>query len=225
LLGSNGRVPRTQLVASVAVVVLLGFLFTVQVRSAATAQRYLDQQDGVTLGLLITGLSQANNRLVLQRVDLSQREQRLAQDLASPAPDAPALKQELSRLQIVNGTLPVHGPGVQLTVGFKLQSFEMQDLTNAFRQLGTEALSINGRRITARTVFADRNGDLAIDGGRVQAPYTVLAIGDPTAISIGAQDLVASLQPRGTVSLQQLAGVHITATAPERPIVYSSFRE
>ena len=64
-------VAASLLAAILVVVAVLGFLFAVQVRSEATAQQYLSSQDNVTLGLLITGLSQANNRLVLARVELS----------------------------------------------------------------------------------------------------------------------------------------------------------
>ena len=223
MLGSESRLTRTQLAAILVVVLVLGLLFTIQVRSEANAQRYLDQQDNVTLGLLITGLSQANNRLLLARVDLAQQEQQLQADLSGHDQHAPALRRELTQLQIVNGLVPVHGPGVQLTIGFKLQSFELEDLSNAFRQLGTEALSINGHRVTARTAFGDKGGQATIDGGAVTAPFTVLAIGDPAELSSGAQEILASLKPRGRVSLQQLATVHINALAPERPAVYSTF--
>jgi uncharacterized protein YlxW (UPF0749 family) len=215
--------PRSQLAAILAVVAVLGFLFALQVRSEATAQLYLTGQDNVTLGLLITGLSQANNRLLLARVDLSDREAKLQADLNSAGGSPDALRAELFQLQVVNGVVPVHGPGIELTVGFNLHAFDLQDLTNILRQIGAEAIAVNGHRVTARTVIAEANGKLLIDGNPVSAPLRVDAIGDPQALDDGAQSIVASLSPRGSTGLLQVPAIHIAAVAPDRPVVYSSF--
>ena len=223
MLRNSLRVPRTQLLVILLVVGVLGFLFTIQVRSQATAERYLEQQDNTTLGLLITGLSQANNRLVLARVDLAGQQQRLTADVNSRATEPASLTQELQQLQVANGAVPVHGPGIQLTIGFRLQAFELEDLANLLRQISAEALTINGKRITARTAFADRGNQVTIDSELTSAPFTFAVIGDPTALSTGSQDIVAQLKPRGSVELQQIPTVQISAVAPERPVVYSSF--
>jgi uncharacterized protein YlxW (UPF0749 family) len=225
LLGSDRLRPQQWFVIGL-ITAVLGFLFAVQVRSQATAQKYLNNQDNVTLALLVQGLSQANNRLVLARVDLSQQLERVNSDLASHDAAAPALQQQVAKLRIVNGHLPVHGPGAQLTVGFALQAFEVQDIGNAFRQLGAEALAINGHRVTADTVIEDRGGKVTIDGQLVSAPYRVEAVGDPAVLGgRDAQNIAATLSPRGPVGLVQEAEIHITATVPERPFVYATFAE
>ena len=222
MLGST-RMTRAQLGLFFITVLGLGFFFTVQVRSQATADRLLSGQDNVTLGLLITGLAQSNQRLTQARGDLSQEEQRLAVSANSPNTASQELQLQLLQLQIINGTMPVHGPGVELKVGFKMQAFEIQDLSNALRQLGAEALSVNSHRLTARTVIADSNGALAIDGQPVTAPYDFLAIGDPPQMASGAGQLVTQLRSRGQVSLDQLADVQVTSVVPDRPQVYSTF--
>jgi uncharacterized protein YlxW (UPF0749 family) len=214
---------RTQLALFFISVLGLGFFFTVQVRSQAAADRLLSGQDNVTLGLLITGLAQSNQHLVQARGDLSQEEQQLAAAANSPNSARQQLQQQLSRLQIVNGTIPVHGPGVELRVGFKMQAFEIQDLSNALRQLGAEALSVNDHRLTARTVIGESNGTLMIDGQPVSAPYDFLAIGDPPQMASGAGQLVTQLRSRGQVSLDQQADLRITSSVPDRPQVYSTF--
>jgi uncharacterized protein YlxW (UPF0749 family) len=214
---------RTQLALFLIAVLGLGFFFTVQVRSQAAADRLLNGQDNVTLGLLITGLAQSNQRLTQARGDLSQEEQQLAASASSPNTARQQLQRELTQLQIVNGTIGVHGPGVELKVGFKMQAFEIQDLSNALRQLGAEALSANGHRLTARTVLSESNGTLTIDGIAVYAPYDFLAIGDPPQMASGAGQLVTQLRSRGQVSLDQLPDLRITSVVPDRPQVYSTF--
>jgi uncharacterized protein YlxW (UPF0749 family) len=218
------RIPRPQQAAILLITAVLGFLFAVQVRSQASAEKYLSGQDDVTLGLLIDGLSKANNRLVLARIDLAGQESRLSADIASHNATAPALQDELTRLRIVNGSVPVHGPGIQLTISYKLQAFELQDLGNVFRSLGAEALEINGHRITARTVIEDKGGQVRIDGSPVGAPYKVLAVGDVSVLAgRDVQSVVETLSQRGTVGLVQLAEVKISSTRPQQPVVYSSF--
>ena len=214
---------RTQVALFFVTVLGLGFFFTVQVRSQAAADRLLSGQDNVTLGLLITGLAQSNQRLTQARGDLSQQESQLAASATSPNTASQQLQAQLSQLEIVNGSVPVHGPGVELKVSFAMQSFELQDLANALRQLGAEALSVNGHRLTARTVIGDKNGSFTIDGKTMSAPYDFLAIGDPPQLASGASQLVTQLKSRGQVSLIQLADVHISTVVPERPQVYSSF--
>jgi uncharacterized protein YlxW (UPF0749 family) len=216
---------RTQVALFFVSVLGLGFFFTVQVRSQAAADRLLSGQDNVTLGLLITGLAQSNQHLLQARSDLSQQEQRLAAAATSPNSANQQLQEQLSGLQIVNSTVPVHGPGVDMTVGFTMQTFELQDLTNAMRQLGAEALSVNDNRVTARSVIGSKNGTLTIDGRTISAPYALLAIGDPPQLASGAAQLVTQLRSRGQVSLTQQADIHITSVVPERPVVYSSFGE
>lgn len=201
----------------------LGFFFTVQVRSQAAADQLLSSQDNVTLGLLITGLAQSNERLVQARSDLGAQEQQLAASASSPNSARQQLNLQLSQLQIIDGSTPVHGPGVELKVGFTIQAFELQDLANAMRQLGAEALSVNDQRLTARSVIGEKGGALSVDGKAVAAPYYFRAIGDPAQLLSGAGQLLAQLKSRGSVSLDQQADIRISAVVAERPLVYSSF--
>ncbi|MDQ6748064.1 MAG: hypothetical protein M3010_08190, partial [Candidatus Dormibacteraeota bacterium] len=103
--------PPLQVASLLVIVLVLGFLFAVQVRSQATAQRYLTGQDNVSLGLLITGLSESNQRLADARGEAQGQVQQLTAEAASGGNPAPTLRRELTTLEIVDGTVPVHGPG------------------------------------------------------------------------------------------------------------------
>jgi len=204
-------------------VLTLGFLFAVQVRSQATAARYLNGQDNVGLGLLITGLSQSNQHLADARGQLQQQVERLQAETASGTNPAATLQQERTQLEITNGAIPVHGPGLVLSVSFALHDYEVQDLTNALRQSGAEAVDLNGHRLTARSVIGEKGGSASIDGETPRAPYRISAIGDPAKLAAGAESIAASLKARGRVSVEQSADLRIASTVPERPVIYSSF--
>src|SRR2546422_6168686 len=119
LLDRGARIPWLQAAALFVVVLVLGFLFAVQVRSQATAQRYLSGQDNVTLALLITGLAQSNEQLIEARGELTAEEQRLASAAASGGSGTAPIQEQLDKLRVIDGTAPVRGPGVQLSIGFR----------------------------------------------------------------------------------------------------------
>lgn len=79
-----------------------------------------------------------------------------------------AISLDSERLKILLGDLPVFGEGIEIQFDRPLVVSELTDLVNALRNIGTEAMTINDRRITAQSGFA------LIDG---QAPLTVRAIG------------------------------------------------
>jgi len=223
VLDSNAHFTRIQLVSLLLMVMTLGFLFAVQVRSQATAARYLSGQDNVSLGLLITGLSQSNQHLADARGQLQQQVERLQADAASGTNPAATLQQERTQLEILDGAVAVRGPGLVLSVSFALHDYEVQDLANALRQSGAEAIELNGHRVTARSVIGEKGGRATVDGEPVQAPYRISAVGDPAKLTVGAGSIAASLKARGAVTVDQAADVRIASTVPDRPVIYSSF--
>ena len=223
MLDSNPRFSRIQLVSLLLMVLVLGFLFAVQLRSQATAARYLSGQDNVGLGLLITGLSQSNQHLSDARAQLQQQVERLQADAASGTNPATTLEQERTQLEILDGAVAVHGPGLVLSVSFALHDYEVQDLANALRQSGAEAIDLNGHRLTARSVIGEKSGKATVDGAALQSPYRISAVGDPAKLAAGADTIAASLKARGAVAVDQSADIRIGSTVPERPVIYSSF--
>jgi uncharacterized protein YlxW (UPF0749 family) len=212
-----------QVASLLAIVLVLGFLFAVQVRSQATAQRYLSGQDNVGLGLLITGLSQSNQRLADARGELQQQLQQLGAAEVSGGNPAPTLQRQMTNLEIVDGSIPVHGPGLVMTVSLSLHDYEVQDLANALRQSGAEAVELNGHRLTAKSVIGENGGHATVDGHDLQAPYRVSAVGDPARLTAGAETIAATLKARGGVTVDQRPDIKIASTVPERPVIYSSF--
>jgi uncharacterized protein YlxW (UPF0749 family) len=223
LLDSRPVFSRVQLVSLLLMVLVLGFLFAVQVRSQATAARFLSGQDNVSLGLLITGLSQSNQHLADARGQVQQQLVRLRAETASGSNPAATLEQERLELEVVDGSAAVHGPGLVLTVAFALHDYEVEDLANALRQSGAEAVELNGHRVTARSVIGEKAGKATVDGQVISTPYRVSAVGDPARLASGAESISASLKARGGVTVDQSADVRITSTVPERPVIYSSF--
>lgn len=100
---------------------------------------------------------------------------------------APADQTDLFRI-------PVHGPGVSITLsdappGLIPENADVDDLVihqqdienvmNALWSGGAEAMSVQGKRITNRTVIRCIGNVIYIDGESFSPPYVISAIGDP----------------------------------------------
>ncbi len=101
---------------------------------------------------------------------------------------------------ILSGATPVHGPGVRLVVndaensgdggdgdprstsGFsdtgRVRDRDLQRVVNGLWESGAEAVSINGRRLTALSAIRAAGDAILVDNKPLVPPYTVLAVGD-----------------------------------------------
>ena len=116
------------------------------------------------------------------------------------------LADELSRLELAAGTVPVTGPGLVLTVddapteigpqdpdvdpdtstGFvkgKVLAKDLQIIVNGLWDAGAEAISINGHRLTSRAAIRGAGAAILVDYRPLTRPYVISAIGDPGSLS------------------------------------------
>ena len=83
------------------------------------------------------------------------------------------------------GTVAAHGPGISVTItdpDAPLGAEDLLDVVEELRGAGAEAIQFGSVRVSTATAFTDDNGAVAVDGADLQAPYTVLAIGDPKTL-------------------------------------------
>lgn len=160
--------------------VLLGFAMVAQVHETrSSGLENLRQEDLVAL---LDSVNQQSLKLSKEADNLTATKRKLQDDTGDQA----ALKAATARLQtlgILAGTLPATGPGIRITVKDPKGVVRPSDVLNAVEELrdaGAEAMQINSVRVVASTYFAEStDGALVADGTALQAPYTILAIGDP----------------------------------------------
>lgn len=129
-------------------------------------------------------------------VRLRERNLSLDATLASTTSTEQAAVNRLRRLQVVTGTIPVSGEGVQITVDDPAGGDESQDvrdedlalLVNGLWSAGAEAISINGVRLTALSYIRNSGPAIHINLQPLTAPYTVLAIGDTRTLQANLLD-------------------------------------
>lgn len=100
------------------------------------------------------------------------------------------LREELARLEVRSAAVPVHGPGVVITVDDgsgedpkgRVIDMDLQQLVNGLWQAGAEAIAINGHRISSRTAIRGAGDAITVNYRSLTRPYRVEAIGDPRSL-------------------------------------------
>jgi uncharacterized protein YlxW (UPF0749 family) len=109
-----------------------------------------------------------------------------------------ALTTRTRELATAVGAVPLQGPGFTLTLDDapgsgaddategadeaeqgRVLAKDLQYVTNALWQSGAEALSINGKRLTATSAIRFAGSALVVDYRPLTRPYVITALGDP----------------------------------------------
>lgn len=100
------------------------------------------------------------------------------------------LEKQLTQAEMMAGTIPVKGQGITVnwSNGHAPSAYQLTDinlllLVNELRAAGAEAISINGQRITAESEIRDASNYILINDTQEAAPFTILAIGQPSTLS------------------------------------------
>ncbi|MCT1619751.1 MULTISPECIES: DUF881 domain-containing protein [Janibacter] len=109
-------------------------------------------------------------------------------------------REELDALRVESGLAAVQGPGLRITLDDapgaqrsadgdprtgtdaegRVQSRDMQIITNGLWASGAEAITVNGQRLTSRTAIRFAGEAILVNFRPLTRPYTIEAIGDPT---------------------------------------------
>ncbi len=202
----SGRVMamRVLVVLSVA---LVGFLLTAQFRARQVVTEQLETESEQDLTRIFSSLNEESAAL---RDEISELRLELAALESSAARDQLAREagqRQLEELEILAGVVAATGPGVTVRITDPEASFEFElllDLVQELRDAGAEAIAVNGRRVGGATAFSDSRDVITVDGEEIQAPYDVVAIGDPGTLEVGLKI------PGGAVdTLDALEGVKV----------------
>jgi uncharacterized protein YlxW (UPF0749 family) len=102
------------------------------------------------------------------------------------------LLDTLNKSQLLAGSVPVTGPGVQITVddqsagvsssGGTILDVDLQVLVNGLWQAGAEAIAINGNRLGPLSAIRTAGRAITVNYNSLTRPYVVTAIGDPDTL-------------------------------------------
>lgn len=202
---------------------VLAFVAVVQVRSQAEVVRSLEGQDSTALAFLIDDLHRANDSLQTDAALLATRRDALRGGSNQEA-DA-QLNAEASQLRVIEGLVPVRGPGVLITIDAPLTPLDLQDAVNTLRVAGAEAVSLNDHRIVTGTVIKLAGDTINVDGSATRGPWSLSAIGEPTRLAGAADQMTRALRDDPRVrraDYRSQDDLAIRSTVVQRPFVYGS---
>jgi uncharacterized protein YlxW (UPF0749 family) len=205
---------------------VLGFAIAAQVHANSKS----DNLANLRADDLISILDNQNLRADQLRAQISDLENSLQRLQDSGDKSAAALaqaKQEADALGILLGTLPATGPGVVVTVTDPKHTLHAEDLLDVVEELrgaGTEAIDLNGVRVSTSSAFTTVNGAIALDGVTLTPPYVFTAIGAPktldTALNIPGGIAATVRAAGGDLTVRELPSVTIRSVRPLPPSNY-----
>jgi uncharacterized protein YlxW (UPF0749 family) len=175
---------RTQAVVAV-LLALVGFAAVTQVRANVDDASYTGYREQDLVNLL-SGLSDTSQRAQTQLNSLNRTRQQLESTTNQRQAALNQAQSQISSLSVLAGTVPVTGPGVNITITENtghVQVSSFLDLVEELRTNGAEAMELNDTRIVAQSSFDQAPDGLLVDGKLVKPPYTLRAIGEPGTLA------------------------------------------
>jgi uncharacterized protein YlxW (UPF0749 family) len=141
-----------------------------------------------------------------------------------------AVEQQLNTLGVASGARAAHGPGIQVVVDDaphatsfkqKVQAPDLQKLVNGLWQVGAEAVSINGQRLTNLSSIRDAGSAITVNYVSLRPPYKVSAIGDPK--TMGAR-LLDTPGGQALLTLQSTFGLQLDINSKDSMVLPAAKR-
>lgn len=221
---------RTSLlrIATVLAFAVAGFLLVAQFRASEDLGERLDIEREEDLAQILADLGAQSDRLQEEITSLRLTLLGFENSAESEELALRSLRRRLNELRILAGTVAVEGQGVRMTVedpALQVTQELMVDTIQELRDAGAEAIAVNEVRLVASSSFTTRNERLLVDGGPLEAPITITAIGPADtiakamAIPGGAVDSLQS-RPQVAVRIESLEQLTIPARAEPTPFVF-----
>jgi uncharacterized protein YlxW (UPF0749 family) len=164
------------------VLLLLGFLVVVQLRSQAASEG-LNNLTVQELGELVGNLTTRNDQLRQEVANLERQRDGVASAVERGDTSAAQVRSDLGRVLAWSGALGVSGTGVRVTVTGSLPGAAVEELLNELRNAGAEAISIGSIRIVPGVVVSGAGGSLMVAGVPLSDTIEILAIGQPDILA------------------------------------------
>jgi uncharacterized protein YlxW (UPF0749 family) len=139
-----------------------------------------------------------------------------------------SVKAQLDDQKVIAGLTPLHGPGLTImlhdgadpndpadhSLGWTIHYQDLQDIVNALWAGGAEAIAVNGERVVPSSAFHYAGVNILLNAAsRLSGPYSVTALGDPSALAkgVGDPDQLAELKSRNRIYRLGLSWLRSTA--------------
>lgn len=171
--------------------------------------------------------SEESDRLAAEAAALRTEVVALRDDALAADSAGSALADRVRTLELAVGTLPVTGPGVEVTLDDAARDEELgqepepsggtalegrvldrdlQELVNGLWAAGAEAVAVNGVRLSARSAVRSAGEAILVDFRPLSPPYRVEAVGRPADLEV---ELLDSRAGRYLEALASISGITV----------------
>ena len=173
-------------IISVTVVALfLGVLAVTQIQAQDVYSRSLQLETPASLTTLIANLSERNNAIKDEILDLRLRTETARDAIASGRGSLAEGEHQLGQLRVFAAVSAVSGAGISVRVDGTFDERALSDLVNELRNAGAEAIAVNTARVGPRSWFgATPDHALTVDAVAVRGPWQVRAVGSPEVMYV-----------------------------------------
>jgi len=162
--------------------ILLGILISTQIQTQNRLASDLSLQSTSDLSIMLKNLTDKRWQLTEEINEAEDNLINYQNDYRDDSEVMERINNELSRLQLINGTIDAIGPGIVIDINGNLLSSDLVVIINELWAAGAEAVAVNEYRITPTTgidyLETQNNTYLTCDGNVVQSPVQISAIGN-----------------------------------------------
>jgi uncharacterized protein YlxW (UPF0749 family) len=164
----------------IAVSLLLGVIVVLQIKSFEGVNNLLIRDSQSNIFQEITVLKEKNTNLATEVKELENTLELLKdQNLALNA-----IENEIIKYKKLSGKYSIFGSGVSLVIDKSISTPWIIDIINEFFNAGAQAVSINGIRISTKSIGFDTlpQGQVLLNGSILSEPLIFNAIGDSSVL-------------------------------------------
>ena len=172
-------------IAVTVVALFLGVLAVTQFKGQDVYSRSLQLETPASLTTLIANLSERNNAIKDEILDITHRTATARDAIANGRGSLAEGERQLGQLRVFAGMSAVRGEGIVVRIDGAFDERALSDLVNELRNAGAEAIAVNSARVGPRSWFgATPDRSLTVDAVPLRGPWEVRAVGSPDVMHI-----------------------------------------
>lgn len=180
---------------------VLGVALMSQFYSSKSSKNLLQPEGNDVLAVEIEKIAKTNSAMKISITDLTKKYNDYLTN-SNSANNYARYTEEIHTYDAVNGTSEISGQGVEISIAGSLTTAQLVDLINAIKNIGTDLISMNGKRITLTT---------HVDSATFSSPYKVYALGN-------ASLLESALVRKGGI-IEQIKNKNISINIEKRDVI------
>lgn len=158
----------------------LGLLISFQNRSLKDANDQLSRDTNSSVFKEMKNLKDKDSDLRGEIADLK----KTLKELTDQKSALGAIKDQIEKYSKFSGRVDVFGPGLEIKIIGKLSTPWLIDSINEFFDSGADAISVNGIRITNKTIgfYTLPQGQILLNGSILASPYIINVVGESATL-------------------------------------------